>query len=186
MLGALLGHRRPADERVFRHRRRDPRRLGSAHPRNAPYRPSAPATAISSWPPATNGCGDAVCEAHRPPRSRRRTRASPPSRRVRRNQDELAALLAPEFAKRSAETWLADFDERGVPCAPINTYSQVFADAHVQSMDLLRDVVLSSGAATSTVAFPVRMSGYEFRVRRRPPDLGEHTEEVFSEWIAGT
>jgi crotonobetainyl-CoA:carnitine CoA-transferase CaiB-like acyl-CoA transferase len=33
------------------------------------------------------------------------------------------------------------------------------------------------------VGFPVAMSDYRFAVRRRPPRLGEHTEEVYAQWL---
>jgi hypothetical protein len=46
-------------------------------------------------------------------------------------------------------------------------------------MGLLHDLRLPNGVTTTTVGFPVEMTGYEFRVDREPPSLGEHTEEVF-------
>ena len=34
------------------------------------------------------------------------------------------------------------------------------------------------------MGFPVEMTGYDFRIDRPPPKLGEHNEEVFAEWMA--
>ena len=37
---------------------------------------------------------------------------------------------------------------------------------------------------TPTIGYPVRMSGYEFRIDAPPPRLGENTDEVRNEWLA--
>ena len=42
---------------------------------------------------------------------------------------------------------------------------------------------LPNGVETRTVAFPLAITGYEFEVRRPPPELGAHTEEVVLEWL---
>jgi succinate---hydroxymethylglutarate CoA-transferase len=103
-----------------------------------------------------------------------------------RNQNALAEILEAEFRKRPAAEWLAEMDRRGVPCSPINSYPEVFADPHVQSMGLVRPLRLPNGIDTQTTAFPVKMTGYEFEVARPPPGLGDHTDEVIAEWLGKT
>ena len=53
-------------------------------------------------------------------------------------------------------------------------------------MNLVRPLTLPNGVKTRTVAYPVAISGYEFDVRRPPPALGAHTDEVTAEWLKPT
>ena len=50
-------------------------------------------------------------------------------------------------------------------------------------MGLLHNLPLPNDVQMMTVGFPVSMTGYAFHINRRPPALGEHTEEVFEEWM---
>ena len=72
-----------------------------------------------------------------------------------------------------------------MPAAPINGYADILEnDPHVTEMGLVRPLTLPNGVETRTTAFPVRMSGFEFQIRRGPPRLGEHTRDVFAEWLS--
>ena len=73
------------------------------------------------------------------------------------------------------------FNARGVPCAPLNSYSQVLADPQVQHMQWVEDITLPNGVDTKTIVSPQRVSGQRLGVYRAPPALGEHTVEVLSE-----
>jgi crotonobetainyl-CoA:carnitine CoA-transferase CaiB-like acyl-CoA transferase len=76
-------------------------------------------------------------------------------------------------------------DRRGVPCAPINSYSEILSDPHVAQMGLVRPLRLPNGVETRTVGFPVAISGWDYEIYRPPPELGAHTEDVIAEWHAG-
>jgi formyl-CoA transferase len=65
-----------------------------------------------------------------------------------------------------------------VPCAPINTYSEVLADPQVEHMGWVQPVDLPNGVRTRTFGLPVRFDGQTTALRRRPPALGEHNDEV--------
>ena len=99
------------------------------------------------------------------------------------NQKALGAILQREFSRRPKADWLAEFDRQGVPCAPINNYAEVLSDPHVRATHLVRDMTLPNGRKTSTIAFPMNVSGHEFSVYRSSPLLGEHNEEVFAQWL---
>jgi crotonobetainyl-CoA:carnitine CoA-transferase CaiB-like acyl-CoA transferase len=99
-----------------------------------------------------------------------------------RNQLELAALLQPAFAEKTSREWLAEFDRRGVPCAPIHDFAEVLADEQVAHMGWVEPLTLPNGVRTKTVGFPIGISHFDFEIYRRPPTLGEHTDEVYAEW----
>jgi crotonobetainyl-CoA:carnitine CoA-transferase CaiB-like acyl-CoA transferase len=68
-----------------------------------------------------------------------------------------------------------------VPCAPINTYSQVLDDPQVAHMGWVQPLRLPNGATTRTFASPLKSRRHRFDIRRAPPLPGEHTEEVMAE-----
>jgi crotonobetainyl-CoA:carnitine CoA-transferase CaiB-like acyl-CoA transferase len=90
----------------------------------------------------------------------------------------LRTLLEDIFAANDAVHWIECFRTAGVPCAPINTYSQVLADEQVEYMQWVQPMELPNGARTRTFASPVRFSGQVPSIRRRPPALGEHNDEL--------
>jgi len=68
-----------------------------------------------------------------------------------------------------------------VPCAPINSYSQILDDVQVKHMGWVEDIELPNGVRTRTIVSPQRISGQRLGVYRNPPALGEHTAEVLAE-----
>lgn len=159
-----------------------PRRLGSAHPRAAPYQGYQASDAPFMIAAGNDKLWHDVCAAVDMPRLKTDPRFETNTLRAK-NQKELEKILQPVFVRRTKAEWLAEFDRRGVPCAPINTYPEILNDPHVQFNRLVRDMTLPNGKQTKTIAFPMKISGYEFEVYRRPPQLGEHNEEVFAEWL---
>ena len=76
---------------------------------------------------------------------------------------------------------LEKFRAAGVPCAPINSYSEALQDEQVQHMGWVQDISLPSGHRTRTFGSPLRFSGKGFPIRRDPPALGQHNDEVFAD-----
>ena len=70
-----------------------------------------------------------------------------------------------------------------MPCAPINTYSEVLADEQVEHMQWVQPIELPNGVKTRTFASPVRFDGQGSPIRRRPPALGEHNDEIFGQGV---
>jgi len=161
-----------------------PKRLGSAHPRAAPYQGFQASDAPFMIAAGNDKLWADVCKAVGMPQLRIDPRFETNALRAK-NQQELATILQPAFSRRTKAEWLAEFDRRGVPCAPINTYPEILNDPHVQATRLVRDMRLPNGKHTKTVAFPMKITGYEFAVYRDPPALGAHNEEVFAEWLGG-
>ncbi len=184
MLGSLIGVAALQTSEYFGTGRAG-RRIGSAHPRNAPYQAYRAKDDYFIIAAGNDALWREVTEAVCKPDLFIDPRFKTQSDRAR-NQSALAELLEPEFRKRPAAEWLAEMDRRGVPCSPINSYPEVFADPHVQSMRLVRSLRLPNGVETRTTAFPVAIEGYEFEVARPPPELGAHTDEVATEWLGQT
>ncbi|WP_240416309.1 CaiB/BaiF CoA transferase family protein [Paenibacillus periandrae] len=158
-----------------------PIRLGSAHPRNAPYQGYQGSDKPFVIAAGNDKLWREVCEA-----TALSALADDPrfiSQALRaRNQKELAAILQPVFSTRTAEAWLVEFDRRGVPCAPINNFADILNDKAVADSGLLHELQLPNNTTTKTVGYPVKLSGYQFQVYRKPPLKGEHNDQLFEEW----
>jgi len=179
MLGSMLGIANLQTSELFG-TGRDPVRLGSAHPMNAPYAAFCCRDGYFALAAGTNKLWESACEAIGNTTLPRDTRFATPTLRAQ-HQDALRELLEAEFIKYDATDLLARMNARGVPCAPLYNYSQVLADPQVKHMEWVEDITLPNGTPTKTVVSPQRVSGKRLGVRRAPPGLGAHTDEILSE-----
>jgi len=92
-----------------------------------------------------------------------------------RSQDRRAinAAIGEITRTESAAHWIGVCDEAGIPCGPINTIDQVFADPQVQHLGMATPM-----GATQVVASPLNFSGLTRDIRLPTPDAGDHTNEV--------
>jgi len=183
MLGATLGIAALQTSEYFGSGR-DPQRLGSAHPRNAPYRVFQARDSYFAMAAGNNALWRAVCETVGRLDLLDDQRFETPTTRAQ-HQEALREILEQEFAAADAGSWLDRFRAAGVPCAPINAYSEVLADPQVEHMDWVQALTLPTGRETRTFASPLKMSGRSAPVRLRPPALGEHNEEILGPLRAG-
>jgi crotonobetainyl-CoA:carnitine CoA-transferase CaiB-like acyl-CoA transferase len=97
------------------------------------------------------------------------------------NREELVAILQVEFAKKTADEWVHEVREAGVPCGPVNRLADVFSDGHVLSSGILQDIEHPTAGIVKMLASPMLVDGERLPVRRPPPTLGQHTDES-GEW----
>jgi crotonobetainyl-CoA:carnitine CoA-transferase CaiB-like acyl-CoA transferase len=88
-----------------------------------------------------------------------------------------------ESVLRTAPTaeWVRRFNAAGVACGPVYEFDEVFEDPQVRHLGLVAEVDQPGLGRVAMLGFPYRASGFEFRVRRPAPALGEHTAEVLRE-----
>jgi crotonobetainyl-CoA:carnitine CoA-transferase CaiB-like acyl-CoA transferase len=158
---------------------RNPRKLGSAHPRNAPYQAFRAADGWFAIAAGNNKLWQQVCEIAGTPELLSDPRFGTPTQRAA-NQAALRDLLEARFATDGTAAWLARFAPAGVPCAPINGYAEALADPQAEHLGLVRPMTLPNGVDTRTVGCPIRLDGEILAVDTRPPALGEHTAEVLA------
>ncbi len=180
MLGSMLGIANLQTSELFG-TGRDPVRLGSAHPMNAPYAAFCCRDGYFALAAGTNKLWEAACEVIGRTDLTQDARFTSPSLRAQ-HQDALRELLEAEFVKYDAAGLLERMNARGVPCAPLYNYSQVLADPQVEHMEWVQELQLPNGVASKTVISPQQVSGRRLVVRRGPPALGAHTAEVLAEW----
>lgn len=94
------------------------------------------------------------------------------------NHDALAEELQVIFRKGRRDDWLKRLQGQDVPCAPLNTMEEVFADPQVRSYGFPVEVEHPKMGKVRLVGSGVDMSRTPPQIRIPPPALGEHTEEV--------
>lgn len=163
---------------------RNPRKLGSAHPRNAPYQAFRAADgyfAIAAgnqqlWLKVLAAVG--LPELADDPRfASTRDRAA--------NQAALKEILEATFRHDTAAHWLRVFEEAGVPHAPINDYASALADPQVEHMQWVQPLTLPNGVRTQTFGSPLRLDGLALGIGAPPPALGQHTDDILQRYGAG-
>jgi len=98
-----------------------------------------------------------------------------------RGRDEIVPEIAAVLRKRKRDDWLALLTPLGVPCGPINTLDQVFADPQAIARGLRLDLPHSLGGIVPQVATPIRYDDGPLDYTLPPPLLGEHTKIVLCE-----
>ncbi|TMK82806.1 MAG: CoA transferase [Actinobacteria bacterium] len=97
------------------------------------------------------------------------------------NRATLTEDLARVFAEQPRAMWLGNLDVAGVPCGPINTIADVFADEQVRALGLVEEVPHPSAGTVRLVRPPFELDVTPAETRRHPPLRGEHTAEVLRE-----
>ena len=104
------------------------------------------------------------------------------------NRAELIPAMDSVTRTQTTACWITLFEDKAVPCGPINDLSESFADAQVKHREIwvkqaIASVPYTQSAITSiaTVASPLRLMDTPPVLRRAPPALGEHTDEVLAE-----
>ncbi|MEQ8715971.1 MAG: CoA transferase [Acidimicrobiales bacterium] len=184
MVGALLGISALQTSEFFG-TGRAPRRLGTAHPRNAPYQAFQASDRPFVMAAGNDRMWADLCSLLSLEDLVDDERFATQAVRAA-NHRELAEILGAEFTARSADEWIAALDEAGIACAPVNDFAEALEDPTVVALDLLRDLHLPNGVETKTVAYPVGMSTHDFAVYRDPPELGADTDTVLAEWLGAT
>ncbi|SDB98339.1 formyl-CoA transferase [Cupriavidus sp. YR651] len=156
---------------------RSPGKLGSAHPRNAPYQAYRAADGYFAIAAGNDSLWRAVLGAVGMAPLADDPRFLSPTLRAR-HQVELKALLEEVFVHQPVDHWIAVFREAGVPHSRINDYARALEDPQVDHMGWIRDIELPGGTQTRTFSSPVRIDGQGVPVRSAPPALGAHSESV--------
>jgi crotonobetainyl-CoA:carnitine CoA-transferase CaiB-like acyl-CoA transferase len=156
---------------------RNPRKLGSAHPRNAPYQAYRSSDGYFAIAAGNNKLWQQVCEIAGTTELLSDARFTSPTLRAA-NQEALRDLLEVRFTTDTSAHWLGRFAPAGVPSAPINGYAEALADPQSAHLGLVQPATLPNGVHTRTVVCPIRINGQVLDVDTRPPALGEHTDAV--------
>ena len=158
---------------------KSPERLGNAHPNIVPYQAFATADnhiviAVGNDPQFVRFCqalGFADLATH-PDYCSNRDRVE--------NRQALIPILASKLATKKSALWLELLETAQVPCGPINSLEQVFANDQIRHRNMRVDLPHQLANTVPEVANPINFSATPIRYRHAGPTLGQHTESILS------
>ena len=176
MLGATLGIAALQTSEFFGSGR-DPVKLGSAHPRNAPYQAFRCKGGYFGMAAGNQALWKSVCEVVGRDDLLADARFADTSLRAR-NQRRAARDPGSHLRRRRGRVLAGALSRGG---RPLRADQHLFGSAGRsagRAHGLVQPLELPNGVRTRTFGLPVRFDGQTTALRRRPPALGEHNEEV--------
>lgn len=96
---------------------------------------------------------------------------------------DLVAILEPLFAAQPSAYWVEKLLSRGIPAGPINDLPTVVTDPHILERGLIQPTTMADGTTFNMVGPVPHFSATPAEIRRPPPLLGQHTDEVLAGWL---
>jgi formyl-CoA transferase len=94
---------------------------------------------------------------------------------------QLHDIFRARFASNTREHWLARLEEQDLLSAPVRDMREALVDPQTLHNAMILEGDSSSSRPLKFIASPIQMSGAKAGLRREPPKLGQHTEEVLAE-----
>ena len=97
------------------------------------------------------------------------------------NRAALNERIAAVTRGRTSAAWVERLNAAGVPCGPIYSMDEVFADAQVNHLGIAQAVEHPQLGRTELVGQAVKLSRTPSKLETATPGLGEHTDAVLGE-----
>jgi formyl-CoA transferase/CoA:oxalate CoA-transferase len=97
------------------------------------------------------------------------------------HRGELVPALEKIFAERPATEWIEVLSAAEIPCGRIRSVPEALDSPEARARDMVVDVETADGRSLRVVGPPIKLSATPAAVRRPPPRLGEHTDQVLAE-----
>jgi crotonobetainyl-CoA:carnitine CoA-transferase CaiB-like acyl-CoA transferase len=159
-----------------------PRRLGNAHPNIVPYQTFETADGHIIIAVGNDRQFREFCRIAGMAELGEDARFATNRARVE-NREALVPLLVPLMKTQTTAQWVAALEAAAVPCGPINTIDQVFANPQVEARGLSMVLERPDGSVTPSVASPLRLSLTPIAYERAAPSLGDSTEDVLRDLL---
>lgn len=155
--------------------------LGSAHPLTAPYQAfqtkdkwiTVGASNQNTWLKLIDALGAKQLQENEKFNSN--------ANRMK-NVTELTELLKKELVKKTAEEWLKLFDEKGLPCGPINTVTEMFKDPQTIQRKMIIDVKNDKAGSFKGIGMPIKFSETKVEDTKESPTFGQHTKQILLDY----
>ncbi|MBT3536515.1 MAG: formyl-CoA transferase [Rhodospirillaceae bacterium] len=93
------------------------------------------------------------------------------------NRVTLDAIIEEWTSQRDKQDVMRAMGEAGVPCGACQDTGEVLADPHLKAREMIVDLEYGRRGTYQTVGCPIKLSNSPADITR-PPELGEHTDDV--------
>jgi succinate--hydroxymethylglutarate CoA-transferase len=155
----------------------EPRRMGNAHFNIAPYEVFRARDRWFTLGAANTRQWEMLCEVIGAPHLKDDPRFVTNQDRVA-NRAVLVEILNETFSILDAKEWLEKLQKAGIPSGPINSIQDVFNHPQAPVRNFKLEIEHPTAGRVGLPGFPYKMSQTPAELRRPPPRLGEHSEEV--------
>jgi CoA:oxalate CoA-transferase len=83
--------------------------------------------------------------------------------------------------QKTCDEWVDLFVKEAIPCGPVNNMANLFSDPQVQHRNMVAEVPHPTIGKLRLGGIPIKYAETPLSIRRPPPLLGEHTDEVLSQ-----
>jgi len=97
------------------------------------------------------------------------------------NRDAILPLVAEVMGGKTCDEWMELFVGAAIPCGPVNDMEHLFSDPQVVHRKMIAEVPHATIGTLRVAGIPIKYSATPGAIRRAPPLLGEHTEELLAE-----
>ncbi|MGH7467600.1 MAG: CaiB/BaiF CoA transferase family protein [Longimicrobiales bacterium] len=161
-----------------------PVRYGNAHPTIVPYQTFATRDGSLAIGVGNDAQWQRLCRALTRPDLAADARFLTNPDRVRQRA-ALQSILAEEFLTRSTEEWVRAIGAAQVPVSAVRTVPEVLQDPQVLARNMVETVAHPRIGELRLLGIPFKFSDTPASIRRHPPLLGEHSDEIRMEYGNG-
>lgn len=154
---------------------------GSAHPLTAPYQAFRTRDSWLVLGGANQANWERIADLLGHPEWKEDPRFATNAAR-KANEPALAAAISAELAVDDTASWVARFDDAGIPAGPVHNIEQALNHPQTRARDIVVDVDHPIAGRGHALALPVKLSASPARVTRPAPLLGENTREILHEF----
>ena len=152
-------------------------RFGNGHPSIVPYTTYQAADAMVAIGIGNERQFGRVAEVLGHPEWAKDPRFTSNRARVE-NRDVIDGFINEALSHGDADAWLDKLKAVGVPCGRINSVADALDDPHTTARDMIETVEHSTIGALKMLGIPFKFSDTACSVRRAPPTLGQHNDEI--------
>ena len=98
-----------------------------------------------------------------------------------RNRDTLIPRIAGALAGRGCAEWTERLSAAGVPAGPVNTVPDALRHPQVAAREMVTQIEHPVAGTLKMLGSPIKLSAQPAGIRRPPPTLGQHTDEILAE-----
>ena len=95
-----------------------------------------------------------------------------------KNLEALAPILQEELLKKTSNEWIKIFDEKGLPCGPINSITEMYNDPHTLDRKMVIEVDNKKAGKSKAIGMPIKFSDTNANTEIGAPNFGQHTDEI--------